>query len=223
MSEFFPKEGSFQLRVYFWMMRVWSARFFAIANNKRERNFRFMEESLELVQSLGMTREDVNEIVEYVYNRDIGEPVQETGGVMVTLAALCTASEIDMFGAAETELARIYTPEIIEKIRRKHEFNPDGTPRGYNRIGVFPLQSTKAIPSIETGVENTQPITGRAYMQRFVVTAEKQYMQCSWVRHDETLHIRIEVQNAEPMNPPKKWIHFLRDLADALSRDSVMR
>ena len=39
---------------------------------------------------------------------------------MVTLAAMCHAAELDMAEAGETELARIDTPETINKIRRKH-------------------------------------------------------------------------------------------------------
>ncbi len=93
-----------------------------------ERNHRFMEEALELVQSLGMTRDEVRLLVDYVYNREIGNPPQEVGGVMVTLAALTEASGIELESAAFAELDRIRQPEMIEKIRRKHMSKPRKSP-----------------------------------------------------------------------------------------------
>ncbi|MFX5747833.1 hypothetical protein ABTE19_23195, partial [Acinetobacter baumannii] len=72
-----------------------------------ERNHRFFEEATELVQSTGMTQSEAHQLVDYVYGRPVGEPVQEVGGVMVTLAALCLAAKMDMHAAGETELARI--------------------------------------------------------------------------------------------------------------------
>jgi hypothetical protein len=93
-----------------------------------ERNHRFLEEALELVQACGCSRNDALQLVDYVYNRPVGEPSQEVGGVMVTLAALCLAESLDMHGAGETELARISPPEIVEKIRLKQATKPKGSP-----------------------------------------------------------------------------------------------
>ena len=89
----------------------------AIARDRVERNFRFLEESMELAQSLGATAEQAHQVVDYVFGRTPGEPGQEAGGVMVTLAALCAAAGIDMHQCGETELARIWTD--IEAIRAK--------------------------------------------------------------------------------------------------------
>ena len=50
-------------------------------------------------------------LVDYVWSRPIGEPEQEVGGVMVTLAAYCLAADLDMHAAGETELARILQQE----------------------------------------------------------------------------------------------------------------
>jgi hypothetical protein len=38
---------------------------------------------------------------------------------MITLAAFCNGLGVDMNGAANEELKRINTPEIIEKVRNK--------------------------------------------------------------------------------------------------------
>lgn len=76
----------FQQRVQPWMMACFGP---AISADFRERNHRFFEESSELVQACGMSKEEAHMLVDYVYGRPVGEKLQEVGGVMVTLAALC--------------------------------------------------------------------------------------------------------------------------------------
>ena len=93
------------------------------AYSQIERNYRFLEESVELVQSLNMSKEQVNKIVEYVYSRPKGESFQEIGGVMVTLTALCSANNIQLNNAALAEENRIWT--IIPKIRKKQAIKRD--------------------------------------------------------------------------------------------------
>lgn len=91
-----------------------------------ERAARFLEEALELVQSLGMPEDDAMELVGYTFGRPQGQPVQELGGVMVTLAGLAEAAELNMVGAGETELIRcwIKTPEIRAKQATKPKTGP---------------------------------------------------------------------------------------------------
>jgi hypothetical protein len=69
-----------------------------------------------------MTRSEAHQLVDYTYDRPIGELKQEVGGAMVTLAALCLAMRIDMYAAAEAELARIWTK--VEAIRIKQANKP---------------------------------------------------------------------------------------------------
>lgn len=90
--------------------------------DKRERNFRFIEESLELAQAAGLSKDDALRLVDYVYNRPPGEVAQEVGGVAVTLCALCTAHGVDTQQAARTELARIETR--VDEIREKQRGKP---------------------------------------------------------------------------------------------------
>jgi hypothetical protein len=106
--------ANFQDRVRPWLFECFGEK---IAGDIVERNHRFLEESLELVQSLGCTQSDAHQLVDYVYSRPVGEPYQEVGGVMVTLAALCLANNLNMHENGETELASIWTK--IEKIRAK--------------------------------------------------------------------------------------------------------
>jgi hypothetical protein len=106
--------ATFQDRVHPWLMMCFGP---MIASDRVERNHRFIEEALELVQSCGCTAAEAHQIVDYVYGRPEGEPRQEAGGVMVTLAALCLAQGLDMHEAGETELARVW--EKIDAIRAK--------------------------------------------------------------------------------------------------------
>jgi hypothetical protein len=114
---------NFQSSVKSWMAACFSEQ---ICQDKAERNHRFLEESLELVQSLGCSREDCHALVDYVYNRKVGQPVQEVGGVMVTLAALCLSQKMDMHEAGWMELTRIWG--CIEKIRAKQAGKPKASP-----------------------------------------------------------------------------------------------
>ncbi len=115
-------KGSFQDRVKPWMMGCFGEE---ISNDKMERCDRFIEEALELVQAIGYSPDRAHALVDYVFNREIGESHQEVGGVMVTLAALCLASSLDMALAGEDELARIWTK--VEKIRAKQAAKPTGS------------------------------------------------------------------------------------------------
>lgn len=114
---------AFQMRVQPWMMACFGAE---ISADVVERNHRFLEEALELVQSTGCTASEAHQLVDYVFGREIGETHQEIGGVIVTLAALCLALGEDMHAAGETELARIWTK--VEKIRAKQAAKPKHSP-----------------------------------------------------------------------------------------------
>src|SRR3954471_13386993 len=113
------KTMRFQQRVLEWMMACFSME---ICRDRTERNHRFLEEALELVQALGCTRAEAHQLVDYTFDRPAGEPAQELGGVMVTLAALCFPNNLDMFAAGETELVRVW--KKIDVIRAKQAAKP---------------------------------------------------------------------------------------------------
>lgn len=115
----------FQERAGLWLMECFGH---DIAHDGIERNHRFLEESLELVQSLGCTASEAHQLVGYVFGRPVGEPRQELGGVMVTLAALCFAHGLDMQDGGEAELARISVPEIMAKVKAKQAAKPKHSP-----------------------------------------------------------------------------------------------
>ncbi|MBZ9600687.1 hypothetical protein [Phyllobacterium chamaecytisi] len=118
-----PTEATFQQRVQPWMMACFGQE---ISDDQLERGDRLAEELFELLQSVGYPRERLSFLEEYTYSRPKGEPSQEVGGVMVTLAAFCLAHGLDMHEAGETELTRIWTK--VEKIRAKQAAKPKHSP-----------------------------------------------------------------------------------------------
>ena len=98
------------------------------ADCKTERAHRFLEEALEAGQAADVTEDEALQLVQYVYGRDKGEIAQEVGGVLLTLAPFAAAFGVNMMDAAEAELARVNTPEIIEKCRRKNASKPRNSP-----------------------------------------------------------------------------------------------
>ncbi len=115
-------DSMFQYEVEPWMQQCFGE---VISNDKRERNHRFLEEALELVQACGCTIQEAYTLVHYVFNRPKGEVYQEIGGVMITLAALCLAQKLNMHGCGNIELRRISEPSVMEKIRLKQASKRD--------------------------------------------------------------------------------------------------
>jgi hypothetical protein len=109
----------FQGAVGKWMVEVFGDE---IAMDPLERIMRFLEEAMELAQALGMTEAECGRVAGYVWGRPVGEPTQEVGGVMVTLAALCFRQDIGLADAALTEFRRIDSPEMRKRIFEKQAF-----------------------------------------------------------------------------------------------------
>lgn len=112
-----------QREVRKWMLACFGA---DIADDKRERNYRFLEEALELVQAGGCTKAKALQLVDYTYSRPPGVIAQEVGGVAVTLSALCDAWYIDLDYCASQEVKRVWF--MIDQIRAKQA----GKPRNSN-------------------------------------------------------------------------------------------
>jgi len=115
--------GSLQTRVNEWITTAFGRE---AAKDKAERNHRFLEEALELVQANGCTKREAYQLVDYVFNRPAGDPAREVGGVMNTLAALANASDIDISRETEKEMAIVW--KNIDKIREKRLTKPTTSP-----------------------------------------------------------------------------------------------
>lgn len=143
----------FQRRMLPWLLACFGAE---IANDKAERNHRFLEEALELVQACGCTESEAHQLVAYVFGRPTGERGQEVGGVMTTLAALCLAQGLDMHAEADTELARIWTK--VEQIRAKQAAKPKHSPLPVETPAAQPVPAQAVVPEgwVLVPVEPTQ-------------------------------------------------------------------
>jgi hypothetical protein len=112
-----------------------------ICRDQQERNHRFLEEGLELVQSLGCTASEAHQLVDYVFGRPSGDPMQELGGAQVTLAALCFPTGLDMREAAERELVRVWTK--MDAIRAKQAAKPKHSPLPAEQNGTSAREATR--------------------------------------------------------------------------------
>ncbi|QDG93246.1 hypothetical protein NIBR502774_12460 [Rhizobium sp. NIBRBAC000502774] len=112
----------FQARVYEWTTACFPQ---SAQSDVSERAHRFLEEAIELVQASNCSREEAHALVDYVFSRPEGASLQEAGGVLVTLAALCSVQGIDMELAGEKELSRNWSR--IDKIRAKQAAKPQGS------------------------------------------------------------------------------------------------
>lgn len=89
-----------------------------IANDVGERNWRFAEEAVELLQACGMKVEDLLRVVATVYEKEPGDPAVEIGDVLCCLYPLATARGYCVETLAEHTLRRNYDNQ--ERIRAKH-------------------------------------------------------------------------------------------------------
>ena len=89
------------------------------ATNGPERVLRLVEEALELAQAVGVEPAALHRLVDYVYERPVGEPEGEIAGCMVTLLGAASALDVVAQTAFENELKRIWQPEVMERVRRR--------------------------------------------------------------------------------------------------------
>lgn len=138
-------QKEFQFGVGDWMHRCFGD---DIASDVTERNHRFIEEALELVQSTGATKSECYQLVDYVFRRDVGEINQEVGGVMVTLAALCNAIGLNMNKAGDTELTRVWAN--IKNIRAKQAAKPKHSPLPTSSAPPISHKEDEKVSIVET-------------------------------------------------------------------------
>lgn len=116
---------TFQQRVAEWFYECFSIKLMKFGDpklsrdkqEKQERTHCFLVEALELAQSFDCTNDEAHQLVDYVYGAPAGDMKQKIGGVMFTLAGLCSSQSFDMQELGEVELSRAW--KKIEQIREK--------------------------------------------------------------------------------------------------------
>lgn len=185
-----------------------------IASNVKIRNFRFLEEALELVQSLGCSREDATRLVDYVFNRPVGEPTQEMGGTFVTLYALAAAAGLEPAMAGWDEFNRCCQPDVIAKIRAKQKLKPnpeDALPFQHIddiKVNEFAeAMKAKLKRARETGMDGWQSCDIAQLQEGIVRQLDggdpldvANYCMFLWHRN-ETVRVRERVVDQEPFQP----------------------
>lgn len=84
-----------------------------------ERVARFFEEATETCQAFGLDFADAHQLVNYTYDRPVGEPAKEIGAAMLTLTSLCVVAGYNLMECAEADLEKLQRPETIARIRAK--------------------------------------------------------------------------------------------------------
>ncbi len=163
-----------QERVAPWMQACFGPE---ISADRLERGDRLLEEVLELLQSGDYPSGRVAAVTSYTYSRDKGEPHQEAGGVMITLAAYCLAHGLDMHRAGEDELARIWTK--VDKIRAKQATKPTGSalpialPQPTARVSDEAVEAAEAV-LVKWGMTSGQRTAARLALEAAYLTPKPQ-------------------------------------------------
>ena len=87
--------------------------------NRPVRALRFAEEAIELAQACGVDASALHKLVDYVFSRPVGEPSKELGGCLLTLYTVAETLGVSLNDEFETELVRVHSPEVIERVRRR--------------------------------------------------------------------------------------------------------
>jgi hypothetical protein len=88
-----------------------------------ERMRRLLEETIELAQVEGVSRQFVEELTHYVYGKPVGERSREVGGVGLTLLGYCDAVGLSADQCEADELARVRAlPREHFRVRQNEKF-----------------------------------------------------------------------------------------------------
>lgn len=115
-----------QARISGWVIRTFGG---ACLFDLRERAQRVVEEAIELGQAERLSKDDVQRILDRVYSRPVGEPVQETGGLAVCLLAYTYAAGHPFEGTVLQEVVRIESKSVEHFRAKQTEKAAAGTAR----------------------------------------------------------------------------------------------
>ncbi len=117
-----------------------------------ERLARYAEETNEVLQAFGMSREDMHRLVDYTCDRPAGAPAKEIGAALLTLTSLCVVAGYDVMACGEADLEKLQRPETIARIRAKRSTRHGRGPLpGIDPSArvVFGLEAQGHIPTVE--------------------------------------------------------------------------
>jgi len=117
-----------------------------------ERLARYAEETNEVLQAFGMSREDMHQLVDYTCDRPPGEPAKEIGAALLTLTSLCVIAGYDIMACGEADLEKLQRPETIARIRAKRSTRHGRGPLPGIDPSVriaFGLEAQGHIPTVE--------------------------------------------------------------------------
>lgn len=122
MSGYVPR-STLQSMVYDWCVRAFGDNH---ARSIEQRGIRLAEEAIETAQAAGCQREMLHRLVDYVFDRPVGELQQEIGGVGVTLLALSAAAAVDADYAERKEITRVLSKPLEHFAARNAAKNAAG-------------------------------------------------------------------------------------------------
>lgn len=115
--------------------------------NVAERNYRLLEEALEVVQSRALSRAEAHALVDFVFDKPAGDPKSEVGDLIISTAVVCHTAGYDMTEVAEDALARCW--KNVDRIKAKQgtklRFSPSCA------AGPAPIVPPPSIDDLEEG------------------------------------------------------------------------
>ena len=84
------------------------------------RILRLVEETFELAQAENVPEEQLLQVLRQVYDKKIGQPEQELGGVLICLAIYAETKGYDLEERFWAEFERIMDPAIMDRVRSRN-------------------------------------------------------------------------------------------------------
>lgn len=103
---------------YHWGMATFGPN---VMGDKREQVIRFLEEAMELAQSLGLDVEDTLRIAQFVFQRKPGKPRKEIGDVAIMLSYLSRLEGTTIEDAHRQQLSEVIGRSNIIREKRKNK------------------------------------------------------------------------------------------------------
>lgn len=91
-----------------------------------QRGIRLLEEAIETAQAAGSDRDMAHKLVDYVYDRPIGDIAQELGGVQLCALALASAAGLNADTCEANEVLRVLSKPLAQFAARNQAKNDAG-------------------------------------------------------------------------------------------------